>query len=83
MTIIEVKNDELLGKTNDGIIAVKLYAMQKQIDDLQQRFDKIKNYLKQVHIEQQNGILSSNNLIWENIERLCDGLEILRSKNEK
>lgn len=83
MTILEVKNDELLGRTNDGIIAVKFYAMQKQIDDLQQRFAKIKDYLKQVHIEQQNGILSSNNLIWDNIIRLCEGLEIIRGKNEK
>ena len=43
------------------------------------RFYKIKDYLRQVHIEMQNGILSSNNLIWENIERLCDGKDILGS----
>ena len=68
------------------------YILEENIDDinyllyekkkLELRFNKIKKYLKQVHIEQQNGILSSNNLIWENITRLCDGLEILEDRNE-
>lgn len=58
----------------------EIEELQQAKDDLQQRFAKIKDYLKQIHIEQQKGILSSNNLIWENIERLCDGLEILGGK---
>lgn len=74
---INVKNDYMLGRKNDGMIATKLYSLEKIKEDYESRFNKIKEYLKQVHIEQQNGILSSNNLIWENITRLCDGLEIL------
>jgi aspartate/tyrosine/aromatic aminotransferase len=49
-------------------------------EDLYNRLDKIKDYLKQVHIETQKGILSSNNLIFENIERLCEGKEILKGE---
>lgn len=45
---------------------------------LEQRFNNIKDYLKQIHNETNHGILSSNNLIWENIERLCDGAELLK-----
>lgn len=46
--------------------------------------EKIKEYLKQIHNETQHGILSSNSLIWENIERLCDGKDILGSdENER
>lgn len=59
-------------------------ALFKEREDLYNRFYKIKDYLRQVHIEMQNGILSSNNLIWENIERLCDGKGILGSdENER
>jgi hypothetical protein len=57
-------------------------ALFKEREDLYNRFYKIKDYLKQVHIETQKGILSSNNLIWENIERLCDGKDILGSDKE-
>ena len=46
MTIIEVKNDELLGRTNDGVIAVKFYAMQKQIDDLQKEIEELQQRIK-------------------------------------
>lgn len=66
------------------------YILEENIDDinyllyekkkLELRCNKIKDYLKQIHIEQQNGILSSNNLIWENIERLCDGKEIIKNE---
>lgn len=52
----------------------------KEYKDFQLRFDKLKDYLRQVHKEAQSGILSSNNLIWENIERLCDGLDILEKE---
>ena len=57
-------------------------ALFKEREDLYNRFYKIKDYLRQVHIEMQNGILSSDNLIWENIERLCDGKEILDKENK-
>ena len=46
MTIIEVKNDELLGRTNDGVIAVNFYAMQKQIDDLQNQNVELQQRIK-------------------------------------
>ena len=38
----------------------------------------IKDYLQQVHDEQQHGILSSHYLIWTNIERLCEGKDLIR-----
>lgn len=56
-----------------------VYSQIKEIERLKNIPNKIKEYLKQVHIETQNGILSSNNLIWENIERLCDGKDIIGS----
>lgn len=52
------------------------------MSNFQTRLDKIKDYLKQVHFETQHGILSSNYLIWTNIERLCDGLDILERKTD-
>lgn len=57
----------------------EFHKKDKEIDQLEERFDKIKNYLKQVHYEQQHGILSSNNLIYDNIIRLCDGEELINS----
>ena len=54
----------------------------EDLENLGDRLNKIKEYLKQIHIEQQHGILSSNNLIWTNIERLCDGLEILEKSDK-
>lgn len=52
-------------------------ALFKEREDLYNRFYKIKDYLQQVHDEQQHGTLSSHYLIWTNIERLCDGNDIL------
>ena len=45
----------------------------KEIERLNKRFDAIKDYLKQIREENQKGILSSYNLIEDNIIRLCDG----------
>lgn len=64
----------------EGYLAL-IKEQREENDELKQRLDKIKNYLKQVHMETKNGILSSNSLIWENIKRLCDGKDIL--ENEK
>lgn len=54
-------------------------SLLEENEDYKSRCDKIKNYLKQVHYEQQHGILSSNNLIYGNIIRLCDGEELIKS----
>lgn len=53
---------------------------QEIIAQLDIRFKKIKEYLIQIHNETQHGILSSNDLIWTNIERLCDGKEVLKGR---
>lgn len=79
------KINELYNKLDaqDEIIEQQIEVISinhKQIDMYLERLNKIKEYLKQVHIEQQQGILSSNNLIWDNIVRLCDGLELLGDK---
>ena len=58
-------------------------ALFKEREDLCNRFYKIKDYLQQVHDEQQHGILSSHYLIWTNIERLCDGKDILLGRDEE
>lgn len=51
---IVVNNDEMLGRTNDGVIAVKFYAMQKQIDNLheenkqlEENWEQLKQWLEE------------------------------------
>lgn len=71
--IVQYENKFLL--SNEDIKVLLAY-----IKNLKSRFEKITDYLHQVHDETQKGILSSNNLIYENIERLCVGLDILKEK---
>lgn len=49
---------------------------------LQKRLDDIKNYLKQVHEETNHGIISSEYLIFLNIERLCDGKDLIKEEEK-
>ena len=58
-------------------------ALFKERESLYNRLYKIKDYLKQVHEEQQHGILSSYYLIWENITRLCEGKELVKRCDEE
>ena len=68
---------------SDYILVTKdISDLEVEIEKLKNIPNKIKEYLKQVHIETQNGILSNNNLIWENIKRLCDGKNIIGSDKE-
>ena len=69
-------------KSKNNIVESKNIELVIENERLNNIPNKIKEYLKQVHIETQNGILSSNNLIWENIERLCDGKDIIGSDKE-
>lgn len=46
------------------------------------RLEMVKDYLKQVQYEQQHGVLSSNHLIFENINRLCDGKDLIKGCDE-
>ena len=77
---IQALKNEL--KNRDIYISKLEVVYSKEIERLNNIPNKIKEYLKQVHIETQNGILSSNNLIWGNIERLCDGKDIIGSDKE-
>ncbi len=45
---INVENDAMLGRNNDSIYATKFYVMQKQIDDLQQENEQLKNKLSKI-----------------------------------
>lgn len=71
--IIQYENEFLLSNQDIKVLL-------KYIKNLKSRFEKIEDYLHEVHDETQKGILSSNNLIYENIERLCVGLDILKEK---
>lgn len=71
--IVQYENEFLLSNQDIKVLL-------KYIKNLKSRFEKITDYLQQVHDETQKGILSSNYLIWANIERLCDGLDILKEK---
>lgn len=53
------------------------YVANFKFRNYKSRFDKIKQYLKQIREERQHGILSSYNLIEDNLIRLCDGDDIL------
>ena len=71
---------EIVEGSTGGRVYGKTYKIQLE---LQNRLNKIKEYLKQVHYETKHGILSSNDLIYENIERLCDGKDLIKeSKND-
>ncbi len=45
---IDVKNDEMLGRT-DSIYATRFYVMQKQIDELQQENEKYKKVIDKLN----------------------------------
>lgn len=53
------------------------YIANFKFENHKSRFDKIKQYLKQIREERQHGILFSYNLIEDNLIRLCDGDDIL------
>lgn len=75
---LKERNDKL--KYQYDMLEIKNCSNELKIMHLQQRFENIKKYLKQVHNELQCGIVSSNSLIYENIERLCDGKRLAKEK---
>ena len=54
----------------------------KLLVDYRDRLAKIQEYLRTIHKEARYGILSSENLIYENINRLCEGKDLIKSLEE-
>lgn len=48
---IDVKNDAMLGKMNDGVIATKLYSLEKKIEDLQHQLEEYQKALDETTSE--------------------------------
>ena len=86
----------IVGTTPDGVIAVKLYSLEKQIDELKEENDRledfneelmerlnyIKEYIRQIRIDKQKGIVYSYNSIEDNLIKLCEGKEIIEGEKK-
>lgn len=44
---IEIKNDAMLGRINDGVIATKLYSLEKKIEELEHQLQQKENIMKE------------------------------------
>lgn len=74
---IEVKNAEMLGRT-DSIYTIKFYVMQKQIDELQQKNQKLQErieYLERSNNHREDTILEQR----QEISDLADNWDKLKA----
>lgn len=46
---IDVKNDAMLGRINDGVIAVKLYSLEKQLEKKDKEIEEMKERWEELY----------------------------------
>ncbi len=74
--IINVKNDAMIGKNDDSIYATKFYAMQKQVDELQQENKQLKERIE--YLERSNN--RREDTILEQRQEISDLEDLLKEE---
>ena len=78
---IDVKNDAMLGRINDGVIAVKLYSLEKQLEEKDKEIERLNSIIKEVreYIEEWQRFPHTNGSIHRELKNL---IEILDKEKE-